>query len=438
MFCLLGRLYWMQNRVSKMNCPLDTTIKSLLLNLDDMLLLKITNQLNVSDLINLGKTCKRFEYLTADHMEKHYTSVRWRRNNRNAITLGQSGTVFRQLGKCLQTINLASWSDNEFYKILVLLATECSHLKSMTLDAVRMNCALTTRDALVGSMFGKLKEFVLKGCYWSGWCPLEIFFGKNSTLERLSIIDCCAFNENIYKLKLSEFRALKELHIMESGNLLASVEMQRCFENNNISVLSMTNVGNVNLLERHLTNSLCHSVESLTLDYHRGVDFDQLLRLTKLKKLRLLCQQLNNVDDLITKLNSAIEELEFTQIFITMATMESLKAFERLKCLRFERCSNSLSDEFFTILPTILPNLQHLVYTYNVVRDCDIIQMFKSMPKLTHFSLFGCNTLAAVTYMEIVKILTEDSRRLKLKFIPPQLDALKDFKISENFKRVLC
>lgn len=418
-----------------MNNRFDTTFKSLLC-LDDMVLLIITNQLNVSDLINLGKTCKRFAYLTQHYFKKHYAIVRWRKN-RNAIELHESSNIFRHIGKYLRTINLAFWSDIEFHKILLTLATECTHLNSITLDSIRMNSSRNVCDSAVSSMFSKLKQFVLKGCYWTGWCPLELFFGKNSTLEHLSIIDCCPKNENIYKFQLKDFQGLKELNMVECRNLLTPAELQRCFENNDINILSMTNVGNVSLFEPHLINTLCNSVESLTLDYHSEINFDQLLRLTKLKKLRLMCQERNNVDEFISKLNPGIEELEVTNIFITMAMMESLKTFKRLRCLSFERCSNSISDEFFLILPTILPNLQRLVYTYSVVTDCDIIQMFKLMPKLTYFSLFGCNALATDTYIEIVKILTEDSQRLKLKFIPPQLESLNCLKIFENFKRVL-
>lgn len=415
-----------------MNNRLDKTSKSLLC-LDDMVLLKITDQLNVSDLIHLGQTCKRFEYLTQQHFEKHCAIVRWRKN-RNAIELRESSEIFRHIGKYLQTIHLAVWSDIEFHKILLILAGECSHLKSITLEDVRMNSSLKVSDFVVSSMFRKLKQFVLKGCYWTGRCPLEIFFGNNSTLEQLSIIDCCPCD----KLKLKGFQALKELHIVNCPNSLSPVELQRCFENNSLNILSMTNVGNVNLFEPHLINSLCNSVESLTLDYHSEIDFDQLLRLKNLKKLRLLCQERSHVDEFISRLNPGIEELEVTNIFITTAIMESLKTFKRLSFLSFERCSNSIPAEFFLILPTILPNLQRLVYTYNVVTDCDIIRIFKLMPKLTYFSLFGCSTLATDTYVEIVKILTEDSQRLKLKFIPPQLESMKCLMISENFKRVLC
>lgn len=336
---------------------LDQTFKSLL-SLDDMVLRKIVKCLNIIDLVNLGETCKRLNYLTQYHFKKSYTSVRWRRNS-TAITLNESGKIFRKIGKYLQKINLAFWSDLEFYKILVTLGSECSHLESITLDSVRMNCCVKIGDPVVSLMFSKLKQFVLKRCYWSGWCPLETFFGKNSTLEQLCVIDCVG-NQ---KLHLKEFRALKELQLTECRNLLTSVELQRCFENNDISTLSLTNVGNVDILEQHLINSMCNSIESLTLDYHGDVNFNLLLRLTKLTRLRLQSNKLYNVDELISKLNTGIEKLELTNIFVTATLMQSLNSFKKLKHLSFERCSISISDEFLSILPTILPNLQHLVYT---------------------------------------------------------------------------
>lgn len=410
------------------NNQLDATFKSLL-SLDDMVLIKITNYLNVRDLVNLGTTCKRFAYLTQNHFEKN-SSVRWRKN-RNAIKLYESGNIFKHIGKYLQAINLAFWCDFEFHKILVILSTECSHLISVTLDSIRMN-SFSICVSTAAPMFSKLKQFVLKECYWTGWCPLEIFFGKNSTLEQLSIIDCSAN----YQLQLKEFRALKELHLVECRNLLSSTDLQRCLENNNISILSLTGVCNVNLFEQCFMNR-CDSIESLTFDYNGRVNYDELLRLTKIKKLSLLSKVPNNVDDLITKVNRDIEELKVKNIFITKTVMEALKQFTRLRHLKLEKCSNLVADEFFIILPKVLPNLQHFVYTYSVVKDCDVIQMLKLMKNLRHFSLFGCNNLATDTFVEIVKILTEDSQRPKLKFIPPQLQSLQCLNITENFKRVL-
>lgn len=409
-----------------------TTFKSLQ-SLDDVVLLKITNYLRVGDLINLGKTCKRFKNFTQHHFEKNCSSVRWQ-NNRNAMKLSESRQILRNIGKYLQTINLAIWSDIEFSKILLTLGSECSHLNSITLDSVRMNCSLNTLDPVVRSMFSKLKQFVLKRCYWTGcvWCPLEIFFGENFTLEQLSIIDCIGSQ----KLKLSGFQALKEILLVECRDLFSSVELQRCLENNEISTLSLTDVGTVNPFEPRLVNALFNSIESLTLDYHSETNFNILLRLRKLKRFRLQSNELYNVDELIAKLNPAIEELEVSNILITKTLLESLNSFKKLWHLSFERCSNPISDEFFSILPNIVPNLRHLIYTKNIVRDSEIVHMLRLMPKLAYLSLIGCNTLSIDTYLEILDILTKDSLRPKLRIIPfVRIESVKSFL---NFNNVLC
>lgn len=174
--------------LEKLN-KMDSTHRSLL-SLDDMVLLKIVNHLYLCDIINIGETCKRLEYLTQKHFEIHYSTVRWRMNYGNSIKLCESSRLLKHIGRHVRTVNLESWSDLEFYKILVIIANECTHLKTLTLDSIRMNRPLSICDPLVEEMFNKLKTFVFRGCFWTGWCPLQIFFGENSTLEQLSLIDC--------------------------------------------------------------------------------------------------------------------------------------------------------------------------------------------------------------------------------------------------------
>lgn len=415
---------------------LDTSFKSLF-SLDDMVLHKIATHLNVSDLVNLGKTCKRFTYLTQYHFEKHYSSIRWIKN-RNA-KLCASNEIVRYIGKHIRTINLAAWSDYELCKILVTIGTECGHLESLTLHSVRMNGPHQICDhPVVGLMFSKLKVFRLKDCYWTGWRPMEMFHDKNSTLERLSIKDCCTYPESVYKLELKKFQALKELQLVECRKLLSTVELQRCFENNNITTLSLTNVANINLFDPHIIDPLCSSIEHLTIDYHGPFDFNQLLRLTKLKKMRILSKELSDIDELISRLNPEIEELEVSNVAITNSMLVNFNSFQRLRHLRFEKCFNSIPKDFFRILPTILPNLQHLAYTYSAVTDCDILHMFRLLPKLKHLNLFGCNALVTDTYMKIVDILVNDLHRPKLKFIPPQLGSLNGLTTLDRFRSVLC
>ncbi|XP_037028958.1 uncharacterized protein LOC119069155 [Bradysia coprophila] len=421
----------MPAKMPKLGIPSGT-----LLSLDDMVLLEILNHLIVIDLVNLGKTCRRLAYLTQRQFEKHYSIVTWKKNFKS-IKLGESSTILRNIGKHIRKIRLAVWSDLELHKILVTLGNECSHLRSLTLDSVKMG--ITDPHPALISMFRKLKQFVLNECSWTVQCPMQIFFGENSTLEELSLNDCCRYNPNSCKLQLKEFRALKVLRLENCESLLTSAELKRCFESNAISVLSLTHFGsNVNLFEFELINSLCNSLESLTLAYHSNLRSYQLSRLRKLKKFRILCSETYNVDDAIKKLHVGIEELELVNVYITSEMMEYFKSFKQLRHLSFERCTNSIKSDFFIILPTTLPNLQHLVYNYSVVKDRDIIHMFRSLPHLKYLNLLGCNMLADDTYFEIVDILMKDLQRSKLKFIPPQLESFQCLKNVDNLKEVLC
>lgn len=410
------------------------TPSATLLSLDDMVLLEILNHLIVVDLVSLGKTCRRLAYVTQCHLAKHYSIVTWKRNFK-AMKLGESTTIFRSIGKHIRKIRLALWSDLELYKILVTLGNECSQLVSLTLDSVRVG--ITDPHPALLSMFSKLKQLVLNECSWTVQCPIQIFFGENSTLEELSLIDCCKYNPNSCKLQLKEFRALKVLRLENCQSLLTIAELKRCFENNNIRVLSLTHFDSyANLMQ--LINSLCNSLESLTLTYGSNLRSYQLSKLVKLKQIRILCSSTHNVDDLIKSLHVGIEELEFVNVYITGEMMKHFESFTKLRHLSFERCTNSIKSDFFLILPTILPNLQHLVYTYSVVKDCDVIYMFRLLQHLKYLNLFGCNTLAMVTYLEIVDILTKDMQRKKLKFVPPQLESLQCLKNTDSFKKVLC
>lgn len=408
-----------------------------LLNLDDMVLFKIMNHLTVSTLITLGETCKRLAYITQQQFEKHYSNVKWRKNCRNSIKLCESREMFRHIGKHIQTINLAIWTDFEFYEMLVIVANECTRLETLILESIRMNRPLEIGHPSIYVMFSKLKRFVLNRCFWTGWCPLQTLFGKNATLEQLSIIDCYAYNGN-YKLHLSGFLALKDLELLDCENLLTSAELQRCFENNNINTLSLCNTPNMNIFEKHIVDAMFDKVESLTLNYNSQIDLKELMRLTKLKKLRLLCRILSDTNELLSKLNTDIEELEVTNSLITQLTIEVLKKFKNLTHLSFHGGLNSVAGEFFIILPTTLPNLQQLVYTYNTVTDDTFIHMFSLMRKLRYLSLFGCKSLAIDTYLKMVDILTKDMQRPKLKFIPPELETLKSLKKLKNIKSVMC
>lgn len=421
--------------INKINSTRVASCKSLL-SLDDMVLFKIISHLTISTLINVGETCKRLAYITQQQFKNHYSSVRWSKNCRNAVKLGESRKMFSHIGRHIQIMNLAIWSDLEFYEVLVILAHECTSLETLILDSIRINRPVEICHPSIDVMFNKLKRFVLNGCFWSGWCPLKTFFNETSTLEELCIVGYNSYNGD-YKLYLSGFRTLKDLQLLDCQYLLTSAELQRCFENNNINTLSLCNISNLNIFEIHIIDALFDKVESLTLDYNSQIDLDQLVRLTKLKNIRLLCRVASDVHELLSKLSADIEKLEVTNIFITKSIIEVLKKFKNLTHLSFEGGVNSISGEFFTILPTILPNLQQLVYTYNVVTDYEFIHMFSLMPKLRYLSLFGCKPLAIDTYLKIVDILIQDTLRPKLKFIPPQLETFKSLNNLENIKRVM-
>lgn len=421
-------------------CKFDSSHKSLL-DLDDMVLLKIVNHLRLNDVISLGETCKRFANLTHHHLRKRCTTVRWSKHNRHSMRLSESDIIFRNIGEHIRSIDLEMWNEIEFRKILVTLGNECNFLQSLSLHSIRMTSndrIIGLREQRVSLMFARLEQFTLKECSWTGWCPLELFLDGNSTLEQLTLIDCCPQNENVYKLSLKAFRSLRELHLIQCRGLLTSAELQRCFECNKIVNLSLTNF-TTELFVPHLISQLGDYVESLTIDcYNESIDSNQMQKLKRLKKLRILSSNRNNVDKLISRLGIGIEELEVVGILITEPFMEHLESFHRLRHLSFERCSNAISDEFFKMIPKILPNLQHLTYTYGTIRDCDIVHMFRLMPKLKYLSLFGCNPLISDTYMSIVDILMKDLRRPKLKFIPPQMESLKYLMSLDSFRSVLC
>lgn len=396
---------------------------------------KILNHLVVADLINLGKTCKRLAYLTQRQFEKRYSNVVWKKNLK-AIKLCDAPDIFGSIGKHIRRIQLLHWSDLELYKILVTLGNECSHLNSLTLESVRISIIDPHPQLIL--MFGKLKQFVLNDCSWTVQCPLQIFFGDNSTLEELSLIDCCQYNPNSCVLQLEQFRALNVLRLENCGNLLTIAELERCLQNNNIGVLSLTHFSNnVNLFEFQVINSLINSLESLTLTYSSNLRFDQFSRLSKLKIFRVSCPSKFNVDNLLEKLHAGIEELEFVSVNITAKMMECLKSFKKLRHLSFKRCTNFIASDFFISLTTIVPNLQHLLFNYGAIKDCEIIYMFRLLPYLKYLNLLGCNTLARDTYREIVDILIKDLQRPKLKFIPPQLESLKSLKNLDSLKKVL-
>lgn len=401
-----------------------------LLSLDDMVLFKIMKNLSIVDLTNVAETCTRLERLTSEHFGKHHSCVNWinyRNSEGNTIKPSESERVFKQIGRHVKTVKLSMWADFEFYEILVILAQECKKIDTLILDSVRMSRPLTLCDPLICLMFSKLKRFVLCGCYWMGWCPLDIFFGNNSTLEDLSVINCCAYNGNGYRLQMAGFRSLKKLRLIRCRNVVTEVELLVCFQNNDIKCLVIRDIGSVNIFLENVIDVLCSSIEVLSVDYCKEINSDQLVRLKNLKSLRLHSRVFSDIDRLLLKLSSdnLIEELVVTQILISSLTIDALKNFKKLTRLRLDHSINSVPRQFFRNLPKILPELQEFVYSYSSIRDEDIIYMFRLLPKLNRLSLLGCNSLATKTYLEIVQVLSNDWQRPKLELITPKVETMK-------------
>lgn len=411
-----------------------------LLSLDDMVLFKIMKHLHILDLTNLAETCTRLASLTNVHFGKNHSSINWvnhRDVDKQTIKPSESERVFKQIGKHVKTIKLSLWADFEFYEILVILAQQCSQMDTLVLESIRMSRPLTLCDPLICLMFGKLKRFVLSGCFWMGWCPLDIFFGNNSTLEDLSVVNCCAYNGTGYRLQLGGFQSLKKLRLLRCRNVITETELQVCFKNNKLRLLMLTDIGATNIFYDNVIDSLFDTVDDLTVDYITDIDLEQLARLTKLKALRLRCNVFRDCDDLLLKLSpdNLIEELVITNICISTVTIEALENFKKLTRLRFDHSINTIPRLFFRSIPKILPQLQQLVYSFSSIRDEDIIYMFKLLPKLNRLSLFGCNSLAIKTYLEMVKILADDWHRPKLELITPKWETMKSLQANKSITK---
>lgn len=397
-----------------------------LLIFDDMVLTKIMKKLTIVDLANLGETCKRLERLTQRHFGKYHTNVSWvsyRHPLGNTVRPAECERIFGHIGKHIKSMKLSLWADFEFYEILVIIATHCRQMDCLILESIRLSRPLTLCDPLISTMFAKLKRFVLNGCFWMGWCPLDIFFGLNSTLKDLSVINCCAITDYGYRLELGGFESLKLLRLVRCRNVISEAELEACFRNNKIKYLIINDIGNVNLFLENVIDSICDTVIDLTIDFFNDMNVDQLLRLKKLKALRIHCRVCSDVDDLLIKLSSdnIIEELVITRISVSNKTIEALQNFRKLTRLRFDHSTNTVPRQFFRSLPTILPQLEQFVYAFSSIRDEDIVFMFKYMPNLNRLSLYGCNELATKTYIEIIEILTNDWQRPKLELIPPKV-----------------
>lgn len=410
-----------------------TDMETSLLSLDDMVLLKIMKHLGIADLTNVAETCTRLERLTDDHFGKYHSCVNWiNYRNREGTTIkpSESERVFKKIGKHVTTIKLSMWADFEFYEILVILAQQCRKIDTLILESVRMSRPLTLCDPLICQMFSKLKRFVLSGCFWMGWCPLDIFFGNNSTLEDLSVINCCAHNGYGYRLHMAGFRSLQKLRLISCRNVVTEVELMACFHNNDIKCLVMRDIGSVNIFLENVIDGLCKSIEILSIDFCKDIDPDQVFRLKSLKALRLHCNVFSDVDRLLLRLSSdnLVEELVVTKILISNSTIDALKNFKKLIRLRFDYSINSVPRQFFRSLPKILPELQQLVYSNSSIRDEDIVHMFKLMPTLNGLNLLGCNSLATKTYLEMAQILVNDLQRPKLELITPQVETMKSLR----------
>lgn len=416
----------METMEERRNMEDDTGIS--MLKLDDMVLLKIIKNLGLEDLANLGDTCVRIANIAEEYFKANYRSLNLSKKCGRGIQASKSERVWEKFGKHVTTVELSNWQDIEFSDVLEIIAKNCTNLEALTLDSVIIRRPHIFADPLVMSMFAKLKRFSLLKCIWTRWCPLSYFFGENSSLEQLSIIKCFCDSGESYHLQLAGFSALTKLNVQHCKNVLTNLELEDCFKNNKITSLALTDVSFIKLFESQLIDELVDTLVSLTVDYS-NFNFEQLLRLNKLKVLRMHCRQLTNVDHLLQIFggNNSIEMLEFSQIIISMVTVQNLHIFKSLTTLRLNSCQNVVPDEFFQSLPKIFPRLVQFVYAYSEIEDKNIIYMVKLMPKLKRLSLFGCNELTTATYLEIDKILYNDWQRLTLQFIPPKFATFKAF-----------
>lgn len=403
-----------------------------LLSLDDMVLNKVIKNLRAEDLSNLAETCVRLANLTEEHIKKQFTSISWERdlscNNPNYLKPSETERVWKHIGKHVKTAKLSSWIGEELDEILRIMAKYCKNIVAITLCGISVTNSSILDDPLILSMFSKLKRFGLVECCWKWSCPLTFLFGINSSLEQLSLQRCFLNSRESCELRLSGFRSLKKLEVLHCKNVLANYDLRECFNNNYITSLVLSDVNKINLMESDLIDALVDTLESLEIDFGR-VDFDELIRINKLKRLTIHCRNLSNIDSQLHKFepDNVIEELVFSQIIISNQTVNALNNFKSLTSLRLNRCQNRVEREFFKYLPQVVPQLLQLVYAYNEISDRDILRIVKGMPKLRRLSLFACNALETKTYLEMEKILNDDWQRPKLEIIPPKFKTSKAF-----------
>lgn len=413
----------------------DYSVKSLL-SLNNMVLLKIMKNLSIYDITKMAETCVRLNNLADEHFKQNYGSISWVNDYEGRkINLSEFKRVWKRFGIHVKTAELSLWDDNEFFELLLILAKYCKNVDSISLNGIHMTSSFLFDVPLIISMFAQLKRFVMIRCFWTLWCPLSFFFRDDSSLEQLSIIKCCCDNRESYQLQLASFCKLKELNVLHCENVFTNFELKECFENNNITSLTLSNVNKINFFDSDLIESLVDTLETLTIDYSNS-NFDHLLRLNKLKILRIHCRTLNNIDGQLLKFqaNKVLEELELSRIIISKETIQSLENFKSLTSLRFNSCKNTVQDEFFTSLPLIFPQLIQFVYAFSKIKDENILCVTKLMPKLMRLSLFGCNALATETYSKIEKIVINDWHRPKLELIPPKFESLKAFEDIKSLK----
>lgn len=402
---------------------LSDTEKSLLI-LDDMVLFQIMTNLSLVDLSHLIGTCKRMEKLVSEHLRKHHSNVHWRnyKNTNSADTIQpcDSERVFRTIGKYVKTVRLSLWVDFEFYEILVLLAHECPDIETLVLEKIRMTRPLLLADPVIKLMLGKLKRFVLNGCVWQGWCPLDTLFGENTTLEDLTVMNCCAHNRYNFRLQICGFRSLKKLRMTRCRNIVTEKELLLCFEQNNINWLALTEIDNVHI--DNAIQSLTDTVDELSIDYSIITAPQLLSRLKQLTVIRLCCNIFTNIDETLLQIggNCLIEELVVLRICVSSRTIDALKQFTNMKRLILVHIVNTVPRQFFRSLPSILPQLNQFVYKHSSIRDEDILYMFQWMPKLTRLNFTGCNSLATKTYSKIADMIESDWHRPKLELVLPR------------------
>lgn len=347
--------------------------------------------------------------------------------------------MFKHFGKHFKTVELSTWLDEEFYETLVILAHNCKQLETLILLGVIMSDMYLFDDKSIMLLFSKLKRFELDTCYWTLWCPLNLFFGENSTLEKLSIRRC-KFNRGYNsKLQLNGFEALKDLQLIHCRNVVSEVELEECCRYNNITNLVISDVNNITPLGTYLVDALFDKLESFSIDFSIDLNADQLDKFEKLKILRIRCREESDVDQFLLRLgsNNLIEELEIKKFKISIATITALRNFKNLKRLRFDHSNNAVTEQFFQELPKILPQLEVLVYTHSKIADSDIVYMFRLMPKLRRLSVFGCNPLADETFIEMEKILIDDWQRPELQLIPPKLETFRLLKHIHIFTKIV-